>query len=233
MTHHARFPVGRSGGVEARFVDGPRRGGWDESVATAIREVWDDDTYQIRGYPMRGKRVIDIGANCGAFSVLAALLGAESVVAYEPHPVSVELLRANVELNGVADVVAVVEAAVDPTAATIHVDGISGGVHRSETGTEVVTVHPDAALAVHDHVDFLKMDCEGCEYDFVAAVDSDTLLRVDTLRMEFHGPRMPHLGHLRGAAQFGPLVARLADYGEIWSKGHPVAGGLLHWERYR
>lgn len=63
-----------------------------------------------------GKRalVFDIGANCGAFALpLAAAAGAGShIVAFEPNPVLVERLRANLALNGLAERVEVADVAL-------------------------------------------------------------------------------------------------------------------------
>lgn len=47
---------------------------------------------------------IDLGANIGAFTVLAASAGA-FVEAYEPDPMSFEMLKLNIELNGLKNVV--------------------------------------------------------------------------------------------------------------------------------
>ena len=48
------------------------------------------------------KRVVDVGANLGFFSLYAAALGAE-VAAFEPMPDNVALLRASICLNGFGD----------------------------------------------------------------------------------------------------------------------------------
>jgi FkbM family methyltransferase len=60
-----------------------------------------------------GDAVIDVGANCGFFSVLAARLVGSSgqVVAIEPSPACLARLRNNVALNGLANVTVVDRAA--------------------------------------------------------------------------------------------------------------------------
>jgi ribosomal protein L11 methyltransferase len=47
-----------------------------------------------------GARVLDVGSGSGILSVVAALLGAASVVAVDTDPVAVDSTRANVDLNG-------------------------------------------------------------------------------------------------------------------------------------
>jgi FkbM family methyltransferase len=56
---------------------------------------------------VRGRQalIVDIGANCGAFSVpLAAAAGSgSSCIAFEPNPVMSDRLRVNLHLNGLAE----------------------------------------------------------------------------------------------------------------------------------
>lgn len=47
----------------------------------------------------RGVTVIDVGANCGSFSIWLAAHGAWRVVAVEPVPEALRLLKANLDLN--------------------------------------------------------------------------------------------------------------------------------------
>src|SRR5262245_52356781 len=60
-----------------------------------------------------GATIVDVGANIGLYSVVAAQrVGASGVVyAFEPVPENIAFLRKNLELNGVADRVALQEVA--------------------------------------------------------------------------------------------------------------------------
>ena len=57
-----------------------------------------------------GTRVIDVGCGSGILSIAAALLGCRYVLGTEIDPAAVEIARDNVELNGVASNVKVLEA---------------------------------------------------------------------------------------------------------------------------
>ena len=46
---------------------------------------------------LKGKKVLDLGANIGAFSVYAALCEAKEVVAYEPDPINFQVLKENTQ----------------------------------------------------------------------------------------------------------------------------------------
>lgn len=56
-----------------------------------------------------GRRVLDLFAYCGSFTVQAALHGASEVVAVDSSRPALDFLRANARLNGVADAVNAVE----------------------------------------------------------------------------------------------------------------------------
>lgn len=60
-----------------------------------------------------GKRVLDIGTGTGVLAILSALLGAQKVVAIDNDPVAVSVALGNVEQNGVAGSVEVLEGEID------------------------------------------------------------------------------------------------------------------------
>lgn len=203
--------------------------------AVAVRDVWNDDTYQLVRPQVAGGVVLDIGANVGAFSVLAAKNGARRVVAYEPHPVTYSVLTANVKANGVARVVDTRHAAVLGVAQQVAVVGEGGGAYvvgaLADDGPLVPAHAIDQVLADVGEIAYLKLDCEGSEYAIIGGMGEGVLRRVARAVIEFHGPGMPHLAHLNPVA-FGPMVAKLASYGKVRIMGRPEVGGLIWWERY-
>lgn len=95
--------------------------------------------------PADGRCFVDVGANIGTTTIPAvARHGFGSAVACEPSPRSAALLRANCALNGVADRVRVVEAAVSDAPGTIEFDvsGAAPGRHKvaGPQATETITV---------------------------------------------------------------------------------------------
>lgn len=52
---------------------------------------------------LTGKRILDMGSGTGVLAIVAAKLGAESVLAVEIDDMAEESVRENIELNGVAD----------------------------------------------------------------------------------------------------------------------------------
>jgi FkbM family methyltransferase len=75
-----------------------RSGTSDEKT---LLEVIERDVYQKRGMKINpGETWFDLGANIGAFTVLAVKNGA-NVIAYEPDPNTFQILKTNVKLNNV------------------------------------------------------------------------------------------------------------------------------------
>jgi FkbM family methyltransferase len=127
--------------------------------------------------------VVDLGANAGLFTVLAAKL-ASRVVAVEAQSGYVAKLRENLARHGCSDQVAVEFAAVGAGAGLFGTGRLRREAHYSDeprisTMDELVARH---GLA---RIDFLKIDVEGSEFDLFAH-DTGWLDVVDRLAMEVH-----------------------------------------------
>ena len=117
-----------------------------------------------------GAVVVDIGAQFGYFSLIAARRGA-TVHAFEPEPSNLALLRRNVDHNGFGDRIRAVPKAVGARAETLDLHVYEGsdshGIHRHPEAAvrekiriECVTL--DAYIEGRP-VDVIKMDIEGHE----------------------------------------------------------------------
>jgi FkbM family methyltransferase len=217
-----------------------------------VREVWDQGEYHGAETFLRGGGVaLDVGANIGAWSLWALHMGARLVHAYEPEPGNLAQLRHHVAGKPVT----VHGSAVGPEDGELWLAPGPGGIHGGGThvGTPaevytgdgeatdncvqvpVVAINDVLAKALADaggELAVWKMDVEGAEYGIIDAVDPELLRGVRCIVMEFHGPGMPHLPHLQGAAQVGPMLAKLAEFGRLDTLGRPSMGGTLTWKRY-
>jgi FkbM family methyltransferase len=128
-----------------------------------------------------GDVAVDVGANIGCHSLaFAEVVGpAGRVLAFEPEPRNVRLLRANAELNGLAIEVHPVALSDAAGRLTLHLVPGNAGAHaigppaRAGDGTGTVEVEAttlDDALAALGgrKVRLLKMDVEGYEWRVVA-----------------------------------------------------------------
>jgi FkbM family methyltransferase len=205
--------------------------------AEVIGEVWRND-YRVGPEGFRGT-VVDVGANVGAFAVLAARAGAKRVLAFEPQFDNHERLVHHLYTNDVRDIVEAERSAITGGATSVFMEGEGGGarsVDRGGNGDRVSGCTLADMLGAIGGAEFLKMDIEGGEYEAFAACPASALALVERIALEFHGPAMPHLTHLdedgKHLERWGALVAKLADAGRVETFGHPMRGGLIWWKRY-
>jgi FkbM family methyltransferase len=143
-----------------------------------------------------GWTVVDVGAGLGDFTVLVGRRCPDSTIfAFEPLPESYDLLLANLALNRLANV-RTIPAALAGTSGTLQLSSRAGLAERSRT-------HPDPgdgptvpvpAIGLEQaferfgirQCDFLKMDCEGAEYDILFGAPEDALRRIRRIAMEYH-----------------------------------------------
>lgn len=213
----------------------PRPGDIGDIDVEVVGEVWRND-YRVKREHVAGGTVLDVGANIGAFTVMAAKLGA-SVVAVEPHPANRERLERHLNINDVGAQVHVVPLAVGPVAGEhLTMVGDGGGAHLGDGDIKVETTTLDDLVAQHGPIRFLKMDVEGAEYAAFHTVSDRTMLAIERMALEVHGPVMPHLAHLDEDGghlmRWGQLLAQLAAFGHLELTARPMWGGLIHWRRF-
>jgi len=175
LIDRARAPALSALGEFTERVDGVVLSGETAVHSHYVRELQEQDregaTARAFSDAVReGAVVLDIGAHLGYFAVLAAKRGA-TVVAFEPNPRTVPHLRRNLELNGVADRVRIVQRAVgaEPGTATFFLsragDESSLAAHSPEDEPVTVQVVPVDAETDGLRVDVVKMDVEGGEVE--------------------------------------------------------------------
>jgi len=196
----------------------------DESLDLLImvREVFVERHYCPPDLPFEIRPndvVFDIGANVGAFALLAAVYTTNKVVALEPVPSNYELLRRNVSNNGMRNV-HLMRVAVSDQPKTVEMllfDGEMFGCripspHVDRCGQDLKTIEVDCiplAQAMEaqdvDRIDFLKLDCEGEEFAILRALEPAILDGIRVIALEYHD----NLG--RGLS--GGLARQLAERG--------------------
>ncbi len=123
----------------------------------------------------QGMRVLDVGANMGIYTILAASVVGRggSVIAVEPDPVAISFLKSNVLENGYIDTVTIVERAASNVVGVGHLYSTSGSGRSSlaanrSTRTEHATELEVKTMSIDDllcgnRVDLTKIDVEGAE----------------------------------------------------------------------
>lgn len=161
------------------FVHGPQ----DKHVSQKIREdgIWEPyETSLVQARLKPGDVFVDVGANIGYFTVLAAsLVGEEGrVFAFEPDPDNFELLTRNSEHNGLQARIHAVRAglSVDDRAGSLFLSHDNFGDHQiypGEEGREALDItllngadylHRELRQAGLNQIDLIKVDTQGSEY---------------------------------------------------------------------
>ncbi len=149
--------------------------------------------------PRRGEVVIDVGAQIGRYTLLAAAEGAR-VISIEPEPSNFDLLVRNVQRNGFTSVEALPLALADHAGeATLYLPGLTdtgtpsldpgwshSGTHtpqRTAIQVQVDTLDHVVGSRGLDQVDWLKVDVEGTEVQVLHGAAA-TLPRVNRLILE-------------------------------------------------
>lgn len=141
----------------------------------ATRENYELELTLLEQFLSPGKIVVDAGANCGIYTVAASKLvgDAGKVLSFEPGRESFSILRRNVELNGLRNVLAFQSALSEREGMARlyhHHHGpnsfsLGPEIGRSDQFEEVRTTTLDKVLkreGIH-RVDLVKLDVEGAE----------------------------------------------------------------------
>jgi FkbM family methyltransferase len=145
---------------------------------------------------------INIGANVGAFDIAAASLVplGTSGISIELNPNTCARLTLNLAMNGLGNSVRAINAAVGGSSGVVRFSPSVSSVEdslfaRGKDGSVSVEVRMltleeifNAYCERDKFFDLLKMDCEGAEYEIVAATPVGILRRFAAVVMELHPP---------------------------------------------
>ena len=200
-TTHGTFSTPRGRSVTLTYRE-------DTNDYNTLRSCLDEDEYRLRDLRLTGT-ALDIGAHIGGVTVALLVDNPElRVVAVEAVPPNVELLRENLERAGVAERVTILRAAAGKGRTATIRWGFAGDEvadHHAFIGnallapsathlSEKVPVVKLADLVTeHGPFSFAKVDCEGCEFDFLRGT---ALAQVALIRGEVHADPAPLMGTL-------------------------------------
>lgn len=164
-----------------------------------IKETCIDGDYFWGGGLQPGWNVVDIGAGLGDFTILAARQCRPGTVhAYEPLAESFDLLQDNLALNQVANVKSFMAAAGAGKKAVIPLkyDAIAVSTRFVEDAGSNSLHSVDLAQIIdrlpESRCDFLKIDCEGCEFDLILRSPPPILSRIRRISIETHDGYTTH-----------------------------------------
>jgi FkbM family methyltransferase len=168
-----------------------------------LKETLLDRQYELVSLPLQENwTIVDIGAAFGDYAVWAAKQAPHGrVIAVEPFPPSVSLLRANVDKNRIYNV-EIFAGAIAATSGTTSLKVEQGRIVQNSTATdqktgqvvEVKTASMDELFSQFaiTQCDYLKMDCEGGEYEILFSASVQSLSKIDRICMEVHDGMTDH-----------------------------------------
>jgi len=181
-----------------------------------------DHRYMLKNVVDRGSTILDIGANIGYYVLTEAqLIGSNGkILAFEPSPSNVELLRKNIALNNLSGV-EVTEAAVSDTSGesalflskesnlnSLHGDAVLSPKHVQQA-ISVKIIDVFEILEAETTIDLIRMDIEGHEVSVLNRV-------ADFVERSKKGPTIIFETHQRAYSQANDIttpIGRLLDLG--------------------
>jgi FkbM family methyltransferase len=155
-----------------------------------------------------GDIVVDIGAHIGTFSIMAGCkIGKKGVVyAYEPVPTTFEILKKNVNINSLQDIVIPCKQGISNESGKKDFFTFGKGdktlfhsssFYREQTEVidatvgekikvECITLEDIFEINGLDIIDILKMDCEGEEYNLLFGTSEEYLRKINKMCIEYH-----------------------------------------------
>jgi len=147
--------------------------------------------------------ILDVGAHVGAFAIFAGLYSqpGSQIFALEPSSDNFQVLQHNLSAQPFPVIAQHLALSSGDGQQDLHLHAsinhslvdqytLSTEDARSET---VNTRSLDSWMAENniDHLDFLKLDCEGSEYAILESASAGVLQRITTISMEFHDMKEP------------------------------------------
>jgi FkbM family methyltransferase len=203
-----------------------------------LKEIYMEECYTAGlGFSIEpGSNIVDIGANAGFFSLFAASkFRNANVFSFEPVPANFDLLARNRSLNRH------VRMECFPLAVCGHNGTVSLKWDPDDKHPTNAQVVPDAARSPNTidvpavtlehildgygigHCHFLKMDCEGSEYEILYSCPPCHLKKIDQMAIEVHASG--EVNH-----NIMALAAYLEDKGFKTRRRRKAKGMLYAWQ---
>ena len=155
-----------------------------------IRGVFFEEDY--KWLEVKGKDVIDIGANIGDTAIYFALKGARHVYAFEPYPYSYGLAQKNIKANRLNNKITIINEGCGGKSSYIRINpnyrNTKGSDLRQYIEGKKIKIVTLNEIIKRFHIDnaILKVDCEGCEYAFLLNAKKKLFENFEQIMIEYH-----------------------------------------------
>ncbi|PIZ52014.1 hypothetical protein COY27_01515 [Candidatus Woesearchaeota archaeon CG_4_10_14_0_2_um_filter_33_13] len=167
------------------------------SDVTMLMETWGMEDYTPPGFKIRSTDIVfDIGGHIGSFSMYAAIKATKGkVYSFEPLPENYQIFKSNIEQNKLSNIHLEQKAVSDKGGVGqlflckgTH-SGSSSLFYRNTKDTvsiKRITLTDFFEKYKISKVDFMKIDCEGAEYDILFSLPKKQLSKIKRISMEYH-----------------------------------------------
>jgi FkbM family methyltransferase len=170
---------------------------------TDLKTFWQVFLRRVYSVQPADRVILDVGANIGLFTLYAARCASQArIFALEPFPATFARLLTTVRDHHLeARVTCLNYAATGTTGIRVMPDLNVPSQRRSLSssakalsGTQVSGETLEQILDENalQHVDLLKMDIEGSEYEVLLSTPKKTLAQIDRIALEYHGDSSPY-----------------------------------------
>jgi FkbM family methyltransferase len=199
-----------------------------------IEETWTENVYRIHQWQFAEDAVfVDIGANVGSVSLFVDNFNKDRedkirVFAIEPEPHNLSLLQKNIENNPVENVTVINKAIWHQNKEVLITNrGGNSSIFEIEgieqTKIQAITLEKLFKENNIKHVDVMKIDIEGAEFDLIINAPEKTLAKIKYITLEFDKSF---------DGKFGIMVEKLAKQFGLEILGSPERGGYIYGNRY-
>ena len=175
-----------------------------ETVAASLAWIAEDDPehfyqdvivnneYSISAEQVQNRTVIDIGANIGTFSILCSSLGAKQVLSVEPMTATHSRFVRNVNRAKLSNIKIFKNLVTDKEGDLVQISnnvqtGSNSMYNVTDNFESLSTITLDTLLNEVEGDDiFLKLDCEGAEFDIILNASAASMKRISKIVMEVH-----------------------------------------------
>jgi len=142
--------------------------------------------------------VIDIGANIGGFSIYAADAATKGIVyAFEPVENNFIMLQKNIQANNIKNIKTFRKGVLGKEKKTrifLAKRNSNHSIFKKEKNSGSILASFTSLPKIFSEnrigrCDFLKIDCEGAEYDILMTCPEDTLKKIAKIAVEVHEPK--------------------------------------------
>jgi FkbM family methyltransferase len=192
-----------------------------------INETWRKKDYTPKNFEIgEDDVIIDIGAHKGYFSTFASFKAKKGkVYSFEPLESNYNILKKNLEINkcinvvpfqlGISGAKGIRKLYISPDSSagiSLVKDWLEDDRRKIDSfRINCITLRDIFSLCHIEKIDFLKIDCEGAEYEILSDASVESLAKISRISMEFHQIRGLKVNTIKNFLKKNGFSVRVKD----------------------